>query len=94
MTTRFSVAELANMLNTPIENVRQAISELAEQEQLTKETFLYLDRSWRIAPSDIKKIQNWLQEARDSGRLSDAKQTHRVTRKRVLTGDEPPGEKC
>lgn len=89
MTTRFSVAELAEMLNSSVEHVRQAVSELHEQDVLTKETFLYLERNWRIAPSDVKKVQEWLEQAEKSGRLASVSTNRRIKRKRVLPNQEP-----
>lgn len=89
------MAELAEMLNSPVEHVRQAISELHKQDALTKETFLYLERNWRIAPSDVKKIQEWLMQAGVSGELASLTTSRRVKRKRVISPvisrEENPG---
>lgn len=84
MTTRFSLAELADMLSTSVTNIRAAITELSEQEVLTKETFEYGERNWRIAPSDIKKIQEWVTRAQAAGLLTREMKTPRLKRKQVI----------
>ncbi|QRF24012.1 hypothetical protein FY534_10460 [Alicyclobacillus sp. TC] len=65
MTTRFSMAELAEMLHENIEHVRIAVDSLAAAGQLTGESFQFGHRNWRIAPSDVKNIAHWLVENRE-----------------------------
>ena len=60
MTTRFSLAELSEMLHVPVDVVRRAVDELSEQGLLTAESFVFGDRNWRVAPSDTKRIQQWI----------------------------------
>ncbi|MFC4766695.1 hypothetical protein [Effusibacillus consociatus] len=62
MTVRFNMDDVAEMLKVPIERVRMALEELREQGDLTAETFLYAEKAWRIAPIDVKRIQNLLRE--------------------------------
>ncbi len=60
MTTRFSLAELSEMLHVPVDVIRRAVDELSEQGLLTAESFVFGDRNWRVAPSDTKRIQQWI----------------------------------
>lgn len=85
MTTRFSVAELAEMLKVPVEVVRYAANELSSE--FTGESFLYNERSWRIAPSDVKRIQEWISTREDIDSLVTTK-TRRVRVKRITSTDE------
>ncbi|MFB5190350.1 hypothetical protein [Alicyclobacillus fastidiosus] len=85
MTTRFSLAELADMLHVPVESVRHAVESLSEQ--LTGESFLYGERTWRIAPSDVKRIQAWIEE--HSEQLAAQVPTTRARRVRVKKISEP-----
>ncbi|WP_156807298.1 hypothetical protein [Effusibacillus pohliae] len=62
MTVRFNMDDVAEMLQVPLERVRMALEELNEQGKLTAETFPYAEKAWRIAPIDIKRIQNLLRE--------------------------------
>lgn len=57
MTVRFSIADVAQMIKEPVDRVRFAIEELDKRGDLTAETFLFAEKSWRVAPLDIKKIQ-------------------------------------
>lgn len=84
MTTRFSLAELADMLDVRVEWVRTAVDALAEDGQLTAESFQFGDRNWRIAPSDVKRIQGWITAALDAGHLAATGKPRRVKRKQVL----------
>lgn len=92
MTTRFSLAELAQMLHVTVEAVRAAVDDLAAKAELTAESFEYGERSWRIAPSDTKKIQAWIVEKVASGELTIQKPERRVLRKQVVrqTNDDQP----
>lgn len=85
MTTRFSVAELADMLKVPVEVVRHAADQLAAE--FTGESFLFNERSWRIAPSDVKRIQEWIATHEDFESHVSVKQ-RRVRAKRVSPVDE------
>ncbi|EPZ44641.1 hypothetical protein [Alicyclobacillus acidoterrestris] len=86
MTTRFSLAELADMLHVPVEAVRQAVESLVDE--LTGESFLYNDRTWRIAPSDVKRIQLWLEVHPEVVEEARRSRTRRVRVKRIVA----PGE--
>ncbi|MCL6594069.1 MAG: hypothetical protein K6T31_08845 [Alicyclobacillus sp.] len=86
MTTRFSLAELAEMLHEPVERVRQAVDTLAAAGQLTAESFVFGGRNWRVAPTDVKRIQDWLASHQPAAAV--AQERRRVVRKRVL----PPAE--
>ncbi|MBX6353793.1 MAG: hypothetical protein IRZ10_10710 [Thermoflavifilum sp.] len=60
VTTRFSLAELADMLGAPLPSVRRAVERLAERGELTAESFQFAGHTWRIAPSDVKRVQDEL----------------------------------
>ena len=83
MTTRFSLSELAEMLHTTVEVVRSAVDELAAKGELTAESFEYGERNWRIAPSDTKRIQEWM-EARQAVGHEPGNPRRRVVRKHVV----------
>lgn len=86
MTKRYSVQDVAQMLQTDHEQIRQTVSDLVEKHQLSHETFLFTASTWRIAPSDVPLIQ---QNVKD--RLPDhevkQKRRHKVIRK--VTETEP-----
>lgn len=84
MTTRFSIAELADMLHVPVNHVRQAVDELAPT--FTGESFLFNERIWRIAPSDVKRIQSWIEARQDT--LSAQRPPRKVRMKRIQSGEE------
>jgi hypothetical protein len=84
MTTRFSVAEMAEMLHTSVHAVRAAVEDLSRQQELTRETFTYGDRNWRIAPSDSKRIQQWIEKKAQAGELTESMPQRRVRKKQVL----------
>lgn len=88
MTTRFSLAELADMLHVTVDAVRTAVDELSANEELTAESFVYGERNWRIAPSDTKKIQEWITQKVSSGELSIQKPQRRILRKQVVASTE------
>ncbi len=83
MTTRFSLSELATMLHVPVEYVRAAVDALSQEGELTAESFLYGERNWRIAPSDTKRIQAWIEGEVQAGRLVEEKPVRKVRRKVV-----------
>ncbi|HEU4964558.1 MAG TPA: hypothetical protein VFV52_12000 [Bacilli bacterium] len=85
MTVRFSIADVAEMIKQPIDRVRLAIEKLDGRGDLTAESFLFADKSWRIAPLDIKKIQAVIAEL--PSEASD-KPKRRVVRKVVKTTEE------
>jgi hypothetical protein len=84
MTTRFSLAELAEMLQVPVDAVRMAVDDLAEHNGLTAESFVYGERNWRIAPSDVKRVQDWIQAKQKSGELELERKSRRVVRRQVV----------
>jgi hypothetical protein len=84
MTTRFSLAELADMLHTTVEAVRAAVDDLSKRGELTAESFEYGHRNWRIAPSDTKKIQAWIVQKVESGELEIRPPVRKIRRKVVL----------
>lgn len=84
MTTRFSLAELADMLHTQVDAIRQAIDELAKRGELTAESFEYGERNWRIAPTDVKKIQAWIEAKQRSGEYVPQAPTRRLKAKKVI----------
>ena len=71
------------MLSTSVEYVRRAVEELSVHGVLTKETFIYAERNWRIAPSDVKKVQEWIDEAIRAGTLHQGERRRRLVRKEV-----------
>ncbi len=92
MTTRFSLAELAEMLHTTVEAVRAAVDDLSARGELTAESFEYGERNWRIAPSDTKIIQAWIQEKVASGELVIRAPQRKIKRKQVLQPAEKTGQ--
>lgn len=84
MTTRFSLAELADMLHVPVNAIRQAVDTLAENGALTAESFVFMDKNWRISPSDVKRIQNWIERTVASGELVLEQTQRKVRAKRVI----------
>jgi hypothetical protein len=88
VTTRFSLAELAEMLHVTVDAVRAAVDELSGNGELTAESFAYAERNWRIAPSDTKRIQEWIASKVASGELIIEKPQRHVLRKRVVPGAE------
>lgn len=91
LTTRFSLSELAEMLHAPVELIRQAVDDLAETGELTAESFVYGERNWRVAPSDVKRVQDWIQEHEGSVGHVQPKAVRRVRRKRVIRKDGAMG---
>ncbi|WP_067931896.1 hypothetical protein [Alicyclobacillus kakegawensis] len=87
MTTRFSLSELAQMLQAPVEVVRQAVDDLADHGELTAESFVFGDRNWRVAPSDVKRVQDWIAEHGAKGETGNRKPVRRVRRKVVRQAD-------
>lgn len=45
------------MLKTDAELVRVTLSQLQATRELSAETFLFAGQAWRVAPSDVSKIQ-------------------------------------
>lgn len=84
MTTRFSLAELGDMLHVPVDTVRMAVDALSAESELTAESFLYMDRNWRIAPSDVKRIQDWIVDALKNGQATMAPAKRRVRKREVV----------
>lgn len=62
MTKRYSVDDVAQMLQTDRERIRQAVSDLTAKQVLSAETFLFAESTWRIAPSDVPSIQQFIRE--------------------------------
>lgn len=88
MTTRFSLAELAEMFHVPVAAVRNAVDELAACGELTAESFVFGGRNWRIAPSDTKRIQSWLEMRSVTADLPTNPPRRKVTRKVVQSPPE------
>jgi len=88
VTTRFSLAELAEMLHVPVVAVRNAVDELAAGGELTAESFVFGGRNWRIAPSDTKRIQSWLEMRSVTADLPTNPARRKVTRKVVQSPPE------
>lgn len=82
LTTRFSLSELADMLHVRVEMVRQAVEAL--ETQLTGESFIYNDRTWRIAPSDVKRIKVWIDAHGETLEDSSGKRARRVRVKKIV----------
>lgn len=85
MTTRFSIADLSDMLKMPVDLVRQAVDTLSQTGQLTAESFVFDERNWRISPSDVKRVQAWIEEGIQAGTLSLEKPKRVVKRKQVVS---------
>jgi len=86
VTTRFSISELAEMLHVPVSYIRQAVDALAND--LTGESFVFQDRNWRIGPSDVKRIQEWIVEHQDELAEASRPRHRRVRSRRVATSDQ------
>jgi hypothetical protein len=76
------------MLHVPVEMVRLAVDHLSTKGELTAESFLFMDRNWRVAPSDIKRIQEWIVAGVDSGNIAFVPPKRRVKRKQIIEGSE------
>ncbi|GGI98720.1 hypothetical protein GCM10010885_05240 [Alicyclobacillus cellulosilyticus] len=92
MTTRFSLAELAEMLRVPVDVVRAAVDDLAARGELTAESFTFAGRNWRIAPSDVKRIQDHIAEGVRRGVIQITPPKRRVLRKVVVGREDPPSQ--
>ncbi|MCY0875852.1 MAG: hypothetical protein OWT28_06245 [Firmicutes bacterium] len=57
MTKRYSIEDVAQMLQADVNKVRLTVSSLHRAQELSAETFPFAERAWRIAPSDVIKIQ-------------------------------------
>lgn len=88
MTTRFSIADLSDMLKMPVDLVRQAVDTLSQTGQLTAESFVFDERNWRISPSDVKRVQAWIQDGLQAGTLSPEKPKRVVKRKQVVHSED------
>lgn len=84
MTTRFSIAELADMLHAPVEAVRTAVDELSRRGELTAESFAFGDRNWRVAPSDVKRIQAQIEDKAHSLDAAGPKERRHIVRKKQI----------
>ncbi|MCL6600164.1 hypothetical protein [Alicyclobacillus macrosporangiidus] len=84
MTTRFSLAELAEMMHTRVDIIRLAVDTLAAEGKLTAESFVFGDRNWRIAPTDIKRIQDWIEAKKAAGALAEQPPRRRVLKKQIV----------
>lgn len=65
MTKRYSVEQVAGMLVSDMSSIRNALEVLRDRHELSAETFLFADRSWRITPSDVQKVQSYLEQVQD-----------------------------
>lgn len=84
MTTRFSLSELAEMMNLPVDAIRAAVESLAEAAELTAESFRYADKNWRVAPSDVKRVQEWIEQKSQSGEIVLEKPKRRIKSKKIM----------
>lgn len=71
------------MLHVPIELVRQAVDELAHEGELTAESFIFGDKTWRVAPSDVKRITHRIEQKQATGETPVDVPKRRVKRKRI-----------
>ncbi len=81
MTKRYSIDEVADMLDRDASAIRKALRELQDQKELSAETFLFANGVWRITPTDVPKIQNRLSVLADASANSSHE---RKIRKRIL----------
>lgn len=88
MTTRFSLSELSEMLGVPVDVVRTAVEALSQEQELTAETFLYGQRNWRVAPSDVKRLQKWIDAAGADGQISLERPRRRIKRRQKLSPEQ------
>lgn len=86
MTKRYTVQDVAQMLQTDHEQIRQAVSDLVERHMLSHETFLFAASTWRIAPSDVPLIQLCVKDRLPE---NDEKPKRRRTVIRKFTETEP-----
>ncbi|RIV28784.1 hypothetical protein D2Q93_01970 [Alicyclobacillaceae bacterium I2511] len=93
MTTRFSLTELAEMFGQPVTAVREAVEQLSRRGELSAESFLFGQRSWRIAPSDTRKIKNHLNVAQRNPNLNlgvgsmEPRPTRRKQIRKIMPGE-------
>jgi len=87
LTTRFSLAELADMLHVHVSHVRQAVDVLAATGQLTAESFQYAEKNWRIAPSDTKVIQDWILEHKPRDEAIAPIVSRKIVRKTIKSNE-------
>lgn len=88
MTTRFSLAELADMLHVDVVTVRRAVDDLASQGLLTAESFVFNERNWRVAPSDVKRVTEWLHQRNVDSEPTHGKTERRIKKKRIREPEE------
>ena len=81
LTKRYSIDEVAAMLERDALSIRKALRELQAQKELSAETFLFANGVWRITPTDVSKIQNQLEAMVDS--VSHSSHERKI-RKRIL----------
>lgn len=72
MTKRYSIEQVADMLRSGSDRIRLALEELEKRNQLSAETFLFAHDIWRITPTDVPKIQEYLRAAAAEGVLPPA----------------------
>jgi DNA-binding GntR family transcriptional regulator len=93
LTTRFSLAELSEMFHVPVDIVRRAVDELSQQDLLTAESFVFGERNWRVAPSDTKRIQQWIVDKQaQNPELFASSERRRVKRKVIEQPAKDLGE--
>lgn len=77
------------MLGVPVDVVRTAVEHLANEKELTAETFVYGQRSWRVAPSDVKRLQDWIQSGAGEENLRAERPRRRIKRKQRVVEEHP-----
>lgn len=88
MTKRYSIEDVAQMLQCDGELVREVVSSLHSARVLSAETFLFAGGAWRIAPSDVIKIQLRLATQDDTKRAETAQSPRQRLVKRTRADRE------
>ncbi|PWI58340.1 hypothetical protein [Sulfoacidibacillus thermotolerans] len=96
MTKRYSVEQVAEMLGRDLLTVRTAVETLHKQRALSAETFLFAKRAWRVTPSDVSKIQIYLDEQVTGSMRHHERKVRRVVKRQVIAPPQsdlqPDGE--
>jgi hypothetical protein len=75
------------MLGAPLPAVRRAVETLAERGELTAESFVFAEHSWRIAPSDVKRVQALVREWAKGA--APERPQRRIKARRIVTPSDP-----
>ena len=93
MTKRYSIEQVADMLRSGSDRIRLALEELEKRNQLSAETFLFAHDIWRVTPTDVPKIQEYLRTAAEeilpSTGLQERAETAGGRRIRRITRRQP-----